>query len=259
MDRCHILVLLTQTGTDEYRLVGRRQFIDTVDEVGAALDHALIDELLERLFLAAHAVVVEELIPETAVDEVAGGVLGTADVEVDVAPVFVGLLRDQLMVVVGIHIAQVIGARSGEARHGIEVDGKYGLLVNEAVVDHLLVDGVPCPLGGAAQWRLTVLGGFVGRNLGQFDGQAVLGNHLGDAVVVIYWERLAPIALAREDGVAQTVVHLDAADALLGNKLLGGGDGLLHGQAVEREAVDALMTLTRRVHHDALLGVEALL
>ena len=71
-----------QTGTHEDGLVDGGQFVDTIHEVGAALYHTLVDKFLERLFLAAHAVVVEELIPETGVDKVTGGMLRTGDLEV---------------------------------------------------------------------------------------------------------------------------------------------------------------------------------
>ena len=92
MDGRYILILLAQTGTHEDGLVDGGQFVDTIHEVGAALYHTLVDKFLERLFLAAHTVVVEELIPETGVDKVTGGMLRTADVEVDVTPVLVGVL-----------------------------------------------------------------------------------------------------------------------------------------------------------------------
>ena len=43
------------------------------------------------------------------------------------------------------------------------------------------------------------------------------------------------------------------------DKLLGLPDGVADGEPVEREAMERLHTLARRVHHRALLGVETLL
>ena len=185
--------------------------------------------------------------------------LGATHVEVYVAPVFVGRLAHQRLVVVRIHVAQIVGTRPGEARHGVEVDGEHRLLVDETVLHYAVLLGVPGPFLGAAQWRLARLGGLILLDLGQFDGQTLLGNHARDATLVVHRERLAPVSLAREDGIADAEVHLHASDALVGHKLLGGGDGLLHGQAVQAEAVEALLTLGGRIDDDALLGVEALL
>ena len=83
------------------------------------------------------------------------------------------------------------------------------------------------------QRGLTVFGGFILIHLRQLQRQAFLGNHVGHSVFVIDRERLAPITLAREDGIAQTVVHLHAAQALFGNEFLRGGNSLLHGQTVQ--------------------------
>ena len=76
---------------------------------------------------------------------------------------------------------------------------------------------------------------------------------------MIYRERLAPVTLTREDSVAQTVVYLHTTDVVLLHEHLGGLDGLLHGQSVERQRLavilHALLARCRRVAYDALLGV----
>ena len=108
------------------------------------------------------------------------------------------------------------------------------------------------------QWRLTALCGEELGHLGQLDGQTALGHHVGHALLIVYGERLAPVALAAEDGIAQAVVHLHVAEALLLDIFLGACDSLLHGQAVEHEVTLALLLGARRVHHDTLLGIEAL-
>ncbi len=65
--------------------------LDAVYEVAASLYHSLVDQLAEGLLLAGYPDIEEELIPETAVDKMTGGMLRTSYVEVDVAPVAVGL------------------------------------------------------------------------------------------------------------------------------------------------------------------------
>ena len=92
--------------------------LDSVDEVATALNHALVDELLEWLFGGGYAYVEEEFVPEAGVDEVSCGMLCAADVEVDVLPVVVGFGRDEGVVVVRVHVAQVVGAGACEAWHG---------------------------------------------------------------------------------------------------------------------------------------------
>ena len=98
------VVLLFQTGADEGVRV-----LYAVYEARAALDHALIDQLVERLVIDHFAVVVEEFVPETAVDEMACGVFAAADVEVYGAPVFVGLAAYKCLFIAWIHVAEIVG------------------------------------------------------------------------------------------------------------------------------------------------------
>ena len=184
--------------------------------------------------------------------------LCAAYVEVYVAPVLVDVFVHECLLVLGIHIAEVIGRRTCEAGHGVQLQGEDGLIVDFGTVYNTVGLGVPGPFPGTAEGRFASLRGLVLVYLGQLQGQALLRNHIGHVFLVIDGERLAPVALARENGVAQTVVHLHAAQSFLGHELLGGGDGLLHGKAVEREAVKGRLACHWRVHHNAFLGVEAL-
>ena len=233
--------------------------LHAVNEVGASLNHTLVDEFAEGLFGLCNAQVVEEFVPESAIDEVARGVLAAAHVEVHLFPVVGGLLPDECFAVLGVHVAEVVGRRTRKAGHRVEFEGEDGLVVNLAVLDHLVVHRVPGPYGGVAKGRFAAFGRQEFAHLGQFDGQAFCGHHLRHAVLIIYGEGFAPVALATEDGVAQAEVHLDAAQLMLRHECLGGCDGLLDAQAVEREAVKGLHASRGRVHHGALLGVEALL
>ena len=159
--------------------------------------------------------------------------LRTTYIEVHILPVFIGFLRNQCLFVVGIHIAQVVGRRTCKARHREEFQRENRLLVDIGNINNRIALCIPSPFLGVAQRGLAVFGGFILVHLGQLQRQALFGNHIGHAVFVINGERLTPIALAREDGIAQTVVHLYAAQALFADEFLGGGNSLLHGQAVQ--------------------------
>ena len=102
VNRCY-LVLVSQIVRDES--IG---ILDAVNKVRAALDHTLVDQFLERLLLAYQTEVEQELVPETAIDQVARSVLRTADIQIDITPVFVNLLIHQCLMVAWIHITQVV-------------------------------------------------------------------------------------------------------------------------------------------------------
>src|SRR3712207_3722786 len=93
-------------------------------------------------------------------------------------------------------IAQVVGRTARKSRHGIELQAKYRLVIDERGLDNLLILLVPCPHLGTSQGRLTRLRGLVGLDVGQLEGQAFLGNHAWHAILIIYGERLTPVALA---------------------------------------------------------------
>ena len=207
--------------------------LDTIDKVGAALDHALVDQLLERLLLAHVTAVVEELVPETGVDQVAGRVLRTADIEIHVAPVFIRLAADEHLVVVRIHIAQIVGAAARETRHG-------------AQFERPAVNG---PAFRAAQRRFARLGGLELADFRQFERQALHRQRSRDSLLKIDGERLAPVALAREDGVAQAEVDLPVAQAVRLHIIDGGRNRLFDCHPIQETGVA----------HDAVLGVETLL
>ena len=159
--------------------------------------------------------------------------LRTADIEVHIPPVLIGLAAHERLVVMGIHIAQIIGAAAGEARHSALLDGTALIF----------------PALRAAQRGLSALGGKEFVHLGKLERQCGLGHRGGYTVVVINRERFAPVALAREDGIAQAVVDLPASQAVLLNVVDSGGNGLL----------DAHSGKETRVAHNSLLGVETLL
>ena len=97
-----VLVLQTQ----RYELVG---VLDAIYKVGTTLYHALVNQFLERFFLAGNAQVEEEFVPEAAIDEVTGSMLAATHIQIYVLPVFIGLLANECLAVVRIHVAQVVG------------------------------------------------------------------------------------------------------------------------------------------------------
>ena len=54
---------------------------------------------------------------------------------------------------------------------------------------------------------------------------------------IINGEWFTPISLTREDGIAKTIVHLNATKTVLANELLCCSNGLLDSQSVKAEAV----------------------
>ena len=244
-------VLVLQSEADELTLVGTL-VLNTIDEVGATLNHTLVDQLLEGLILARVARIIEKLVPETTVDEVTSSVLRTTYVEVYITPVFVSITTDKGLLVLGVHIAQIVSRTAGKARHRVQFQGEDGLVVDFVLADHLVELRIPRPDLSTSQWGLTSLGGLVLVNLRKFQRQTLLGNHIGHIVLIVDRERLTPVALTAEDGVTQTIVHFHTSKTLLSHELLRGSNSLLHGQSVEAEFS------TCRVAHDTLLGIVAL-
>ena len=159
--------------------------------------------------------------------------LCTAHIQVYILPVSVNLRINKCLVVLRIHIAQVISRTSGESRHGVQFQREDGLVVDQFVGYHLVVYGVPSPVCSVSQWRLTGFGRQEFAYFRQFQRQTAFWNHIRHVVLVIYRERLTPIALAAEDGITQTEVHLHASQIVFLYIFLGGSDGLFHGQTVQ--------------------------
>ena len=210
-----------------------------VDDVAAALghllaalaqDHAVGGTLFVGLLGGHHADVVQELVPEAGVKQVQGGVLHAAVVPVHGAPVVQGLSGGQGFLVVGVHIAQEVPGGARPLGHGV------GLPLGGAAAAGA---GGVHPVGHLAQGGLAVVGGLVGVHLGEQQGELLLGQGLPAALLAVHHgDGLAPVPLAGEDPVAQLVVDLGRADALLLQPLDHGGDGVLHGLAVEEVGVD---------------------
>ena len=182
-----------------------------------------------RLLGVHDADVVQELMPEAAVEQVERGVLHAAVVPVYRTPVFLSVLADKLVVIVWVHIAQEVPARPCPLRHGVGLALCRASAAGAGGVD---------PVGHLAQRGLAVVGRLVGFHLRQHQRQLALGQrHPAALRAVDKGDRLAPVALTGEYPVAQLVVDLLFAPAVLDRVLAHRGDSLLDGHPVEKARV----------------------
>ena len=115
------------------------------------------------------------------------GVLGTAYIEINVTPIAIGIFAHEGMIVVGIHIAEVVGTTPCEARHRAEFVGvSLGCM----------------PVGCTSKRGLACLCGEESIYLGELEGELIVGNKGWDSLLIIDGERLSPVALAAKDSIA---------------------------------------------------------
>ena len=176
-----------------YERVG---IFDAIHKVASSLNHALVHQFLERFFYGGNAEVVEELVPETGINQVAGGMFRTAYVEVDVTPVFIHFLVYQGSMVTRVHITQIVCARTCESRHCIQFQWENGYVINLVVVHYTFVCCVPSPFGGMSQRRFACFGRQEFGYFGKFQGQTAFINHIRHTVLVVNGERFTPVTLA---------------------------------------------------------------
>ena len=168
--------------------------------------------------------------PETAVQQVQGGVLHAAVVPIHGAPVLQGLLAGDSVVVVGIAVTQEIPAGTGPLGHSVGLALGGGTAAGAGGVD---------PLGVAGQRAFAVLARLKVLDFGQAQGQLALGQgHPAALLAVDHGDRLAPVALAAEHPVAQLEVHLLVALAVLLQPCVHLILGVLNRQAVQEIRVD---------------------
>ena len=127
-----------------------------------------------------------------------GSMLRTADIEVNLAPVIVGVLLDEGLIVMGIHVPEVVGAGTREAWHGAR-------LQRIAVI---------CPVRGTGQRRFSRLGRLEFSYFREGQRKRLRREGCRDTVLVVDRERLSPVPLAGEYGVTQAVIDLPAADSV---------------------------------------------
>lgn len=191
-----------------------------IDDVAAGLghllvvlaeDHPLVDEFLKRLGAGEVAEVEEDFVPEAGVEEVKDGVFGAANVEVDREPVFFEFGVDEVVGVFVVGEANVVPARPGPLGHGVGFADEF---------DAVGVGFIKPFLRGPGEGRIGRPFGFEVVHVRRDDGELVERNgadEAGGVAVVVEFvperERLAPVALTREEPVAETVVDGFLAEA----------------------------------------------
>jgi len=217
-----------------FQVVGNKgiRVLDAIHEIGTSLYHTLVDELFKRLFFTDDAKVVQEFVPETAVDKVTGSMFGTTHVKVNLLPVVVDSCVDQGLVVVWVHVTQVVGRGACKTRHRVQFKG---------------IAFTGSPVFSVAQGRFPFFGRQEAVYLWQFQREIFFIQHIWTTFLVENRERFTPVTLTTENGVSQSEVNLDAAQLIVGHVGFGALDGCLDGQSVQET----------RVHHDALFGIVA--
>ena len=107
-----------------------------------------------------------------------------------------------------------------------------------------------------SQWRLPVCSGLELLHFGQFQRQAVFGNHSWHPVLVIYGEWLAPISLAAEYGVAQTVIHFYLAQIVFAHVFFRSCYRVLYAETVQYQVAILFRSCFRGVAYNTLFCVK---
>ena len=199
-------------------------------------DHALAQQVRERLVEVDHAEVAGDLGPETTVEQVQNRVLDAADVLVDRHVVVdLGAVKRR-GVVVRVGVAHVVprGARERVHRVGLAVRGLAALGAG-ALIELLAV------LERLARGDVDVHG--------QRDGEVFLVDRDDAAVVAVHHgDGVAPVALAADQPVAQAEVDRALAASVLFEPGNHGGGAFGTLAALHAGELAGL-------HHDAGLGV----
>ena len=194
---------------------------------------------MEWLFARNMAQIEHHFVPEAAVQQVQHGMFHTAHVQVDAAcvafmlgahPIVLNVLVYKRGVVGWVEVAKFVPARTGPLWHHVY----FTPILARSIAK------IEChvhPVLHAGKWRDGV-GSFVvrveqlGFEVGQFGQQHGKrtwrnGNRLV-VFVVDNWERLAPIALAREQPVAQLVRDSAFTVAICGEPCVHHRNGFGH-------------------------------
>ena len=159
--------LLVEEAAVAFHHEGRRDLGLAGIEVGVGEDHALVVELVERLATADEAQIEQDLVPESAVQEVQHRVLGAADVEIDRKPVLLDRGVDEAFLVLRVCVAQVVPAGAGPLRH------RVGFATALAACDRICHAQ---PFDGVGQRRFAGAGGLETLHLGRRTGSSESGT-----------------------------------------------------------------------------------
>ena len=153
----------------------------------------------------------------------AGSVFGAADIEVDIFPVGGGFIREIFRIVGRVHIPEVITARSCKSGHGVGFEAA-------AVGGH--------PVFSPCQRRFAGFGRQVSIHFGQQQRELRFGQGVWHTVPVIHWERLAPVTLPAENGIAQAEIDRTRPYFHLFGFSNDFRDSLVHLHAADKSRVD---------------------
>ena len=202
-----------------------------------AQNHAMAGTLLVRFRAGHHANIVEEQVPEPAVEQVQGGMLHTAVVPVHRQPILHGFLTCNGMVIVRIRVADEIPAGACPLRHGI-----CFTLGGTAAAG---AGGVH-PLRHGGQRAFAVIRRLIVFHVGQQHRQLIFRHgHHAALVAVNHGDGFAPVPLTAEHPVTELEVDLLFAQTFFRQVLDDGLLSLSHLHAVEEAGV----------YHDAILNV----
>ena len=204
--------------------------------------HALRRALLIGLRRIDLAEVVEEVVPETGINQVARHMLHAAVVPVDRHPVVNLLSVRELLAVMRVAVAKEIPGGTRPLRHGIGLTLCRTAALRAGAVHERL---------DLRKRRLTVLTGLKVIHIGQAERKLLVRNRDHTAVrAVNQRNRLAPVTLTVKGPVLHLELHTRVADALLREEFEHARNRiLLVGHTVQEVGVN----------HDAVAAVGFLL
>ena len=239
---------LAGRGLDEAALAALLDLIDRHEAlvgtlIRVARDHPLMEELAHRLGGRDETEIEEHLVPEPRVEQVKHRVLGAADVKIDAArvagrrvvaigcrafscralagehPVALRVGIDEPRLVLRRAVAQVVPAAARPAGHRVGLADDRRIRRKHRRIDARGARGRLHPVHGLCQRRLRSVAldrRIVGKRRKRHRQMRRLNRVMKALLVVDDRERLAPVALSREEPVAKAVVDpLRAETALL--------------------------------------------
>ena len=86
------------------------EFFNTkpVNQITSSLDFPLVYQFFKGLFIDSKPDVKEKFIPETGIDQMAGSVFVSSDIEIDILPVISSFFGEIALMISRIHVTQVI-------------------------------------------------------------------------------------------------------------------------------------------------------
>ena len=181
----------------------------------------------------------------------------TTYIEVDTSPIFIYFLINQCFIVMRVHIAQIVSAGTCKARHGIQFKREYGDVIYLFILYHTFVYSVPSPFGSVSQRWFSGFGRKEFGNFRQFKRQTTFVDHIRHSILVVNRERFAPVALAGEDSVTKTIIHLYASQIMFFYVILGLFDSFFDGQSVQCKITVRSYIRSRRVANETFFGIKA--